>query len=46
MAKINSNRPIIRLNINYINIPIKRQRLTEKMKKKKAQLSAAYKKLT
>ena len=25
MAKINSNRPIIRLNINYINIPIKRQ---------------------
>lgn len=35
MAKINSNRPIIRLNINYINIPIKRQRLTEKMKKKK-----------
>lgn len=33
MAKINSNRPIIRLNINYINIPIKRQRLTVKMKK-------------
>lgn len=34
MAKINSNRSIITLNINYINIPIKRQRLAEKRKKK------------
>ena len=33
MAKINSNRSMITLNINYINISIKRQRLAEKMKK-------------
>ena len=33
MAKINSNRSMITLNINYINMSIKRQRLAEKMKK-------------
>lgn len=33
MAKINSNRSMITLNMNYINISIKRQRLAEKMKK-------------